>query len=54
VYKLELDGTIVGKFGRGDNALGTFRTLHSIDCRHENEIVATKIIDGLNIIRLQP
>jgi DNA-binding beta-propeller fold protein YncE len=54
VYKLELDGTILGRFGRIDNAFGNFRTLHSIDCRHENEIVATNIVDGLNIIRLQP
>jgi len=45
VYKMELDGTIVGRFGRSDNALGRFPTLHSIDCRSENQIVATGV-DG--------
>lgn len=53
VYKLELDGTIVGKFGRSDNAFGAFRT-HSMACRHENEIVAADITDWTGVIRLQP
>jgi hypothetical protein len=54
VYKLELDGTIVGKFGRSDNALGNFWTLHSVDCRRDNEIVATEFVDWMRFIRLQP
>ncbi len=54
VYKLELDGTIVGGIGRADNALGNFRTLHSIECRRENQIVATEILNWIHFIRLQP
>jgi sugar lactone lactonase YvrE len=28
IYKLELDGTIVGRFGRSDNSRGAFKTPH--------------------------
>ena len=54
VYKLELDGTIVGKVGRSDNGLGNFRTLHSIDCRQENEILGTDLVDWVQVIKPQP
>jgi N-acetylneuraminic acid mutarotase len=54
VYKLELDGTVVGKLGRIDNPPGNFRTLHAIDCRDENAIVATQIADWAGVVRLQP
>ena len=54
IYKLELDGTIVGRIGRPDNALGNFRTLHSLDCRDENEIVATDLGNFMHVIKLQP
>jgi DNA-binding beta-propeller fold protein YncE len=53
VYKMELDGTIVGRFGRSDNALGRFPTLHSIDCRTENKIVAIGV-GWAGLISLQP
>lgn len=53
VYKLELDGTIVARFGRPDNALGRFPTLHSIDCRRDNEIVAIGV-GWAGVITLQP
>ena len=33
VYKMELDGTIVGKFGRAGKAPGEFATIHQMDCR---------------------
>ena len=52
IYKLELDGTVVGKIGRVDNALGNFRSLHSIDCREENELVAVPISNFMHIIHL--
>lgn len=51
---MELDGTIVGRFGGRDNALGSVRTLHLMNCRHENEIIATEFTDWVQIIRLQP
>ena len=30
---MELDGTIVGKFGRAGKASGEFATIHQMDCR---------------------
>jgi sugar lactone lactonase YvrE len=39
IYKLELDGTVVGRID-ASITLGNFRSLHSIDCREENELVA--------------
>jgi DNA-binding beta-propeller fold protein YncE len=40
VYKIELDGTVIGKFGRGDNPFGNFRTIHQIACSNEREILS--------------
>jgi hypothetical protein len=39
IYKLELDGRIVGRFGRAGTQLKEFGTVHSMDCRRENEVV---------------
>jgi DNA-binding beta-propeller fold protein YncE len=39
IYKIELDGTLVGKFGHGGKALKEFGTVNSIDCRKANELV---------------
>ena len=54
VYKLELDGTIVGKFGRLDNAFGSFGTPHSIDCRRPNELLFIGFGGWGGVIKLQP
>ena len=43
VYKMELDGTIVGKFGRAGKALGEFATIHQMDCRDPNVIFTAEI-----------
>ena len=43
VYKMELDGTIIGKFGRGGKALGEFSTIHQMDCRDPNVIFTAEI-----------
>jgi hypothetical protein len=43
VYKMELDGTIVGKFGRAGKALGEFSTIHQMDCRDPNVIFTAEI-----------
>ena len=43
VYKMELDGTIVGKFGKAGKGLGEFSTIHEIDCRNENELLISEI-----------
>lgn len=52
VYKLELDGTIIGRFGRIDNPQ-SFPTLHAIDCAQPNQVVA---VGGVipYVIRVQP
>src|SRR2546425_2063053 len=38
IYKLELDGRIVGKFGSAGKQLKEFGLVNSIDCRNENEL----------------
>lgn len=43
VYKMELDGTVVGKFGKGGKMPGEFTTIHEIDCRNDNEISVAEI-----------
>ena len=45
VYKLELDGTIIGKFGRAGKAAGEFATIHQMDCRDPNVIYTAEIND---------
>jgi NHL repeat len=43
VYKLRLDGTVVGKFGRAGKARKEFGTLNAIDCRGENNLYVAEI-----------
>jgi DNA-binding beta-propeller fold protein YncE len=43
VYKMELDGTIVGKFGRAGKGLKEFSSIHEIDCRNPNELFVSEI-----------
>ena len=45
VFKMELDGTVVGKFGVPGKEPGQFSTVHGIDCRKENEILVTEIVE---------
>jgi len=40
---MELDGTIVGKFGKAGKGLGEFSTVHEIDCRNPNELFVSEI-----------
>jgi hypothetical protein len=40
---MELDGTIVGKFGKAGKALKEFSTVHEIDCRNPNELFVAEI-----------
>jgi hypothetical protein len=44
VYKMELDGTIVGKFGRSGRMMGEFASIHAIDCRNENDLYVGEIL----------
>lgn len=43
IYKLELDGTVLGRFGKPGKALGQFSTTHGIDCRFENQLYISEI-----------
>jgi hypothetical protein len=43
IYKMELDGTIIGKFGKGGKQLGEFSTVHEIDCRNPDELFVSEI-----------
>jgi hypothetical protein len=43
IYKMELDGTVLGKFGHTGKLPGEFSTTHSMDCRNPNEILAAEI-----------
>lgn len=43
IYKMELDGTILGKFGKAGKQLGEFSGLHEIDCRNPNELYISEI-----------
>jgi hypothetical protein len=38
IYKLELDGKIVGKFGTAGKLAKQFGLVNAIDCRSANEI----------------
>jgi len=55
VYKMELDGTILGKFGKAGKQLGEFSTVHEMDCHSENEIYTAEINRwGIQKIELHP
>ena len=43
IYKLELTGQIVGKFGRAGKLPKEFGTVNAIDCRNENELYVGEI-----------
>jgi hypothetical protein len=47
VYKLELDGTILGRVVGDDASRGMFPILHHIECRKPNEIIGVAIADSL-------
>jgi sugar lactone lactonase YvrE len=45
LFKMELDGTVVGKFGGPGKEQGQFSTVHGIDCRVDNEILVSEIVE---------
>jgi len=45
IYKMELDGTIVGKFGRAGHLVKEFGSVNSIDCRTENVLYVGELIN---------
>jgi hypothetical protein len=44
IYKLELDGKVVGKFGRAGRIMKEFATTNAIDCRSENELFVGELL----------
>src|SRR5437763_150929 len=43
IYKMELDGKIVGKFGRAGRVPKEFNMVNAIDCRSENELFVAEL-----------
>jgi sugar lactone lactonase YvrE len=43
IYKLELDGKVVGKFGRAGRLPKEFNMVNAIDCRSENELLVGEL-----------
>lgn len=43
IYKLELDGKIVGQFGKAGKLPKEFGTVNAIDCRRDNELYVAEI-----------
>jgi hypothetical protein len=38
IYKMDLDGKVVGKFGKAGKLAKEFGTANEIDCRHPNTL----------------
>jgi hypothetical protein len=43
IYKTELDGTMIGKFGHPGKLVPGFQVVHMLDCRNPNEIITGEI-----------
>lgn len=43
IYKMSLDGKVLGKFGRAGKMLKEFGTANAIDCRNENQLLVGEI-----------
>ena len=43
IYKMELDGTIIGKFGHAGKLVPGFQVVHMMDCRNPNQLLVGEI-----------
>jgi hypothetical protein len=43
VFKMELDGTVLGKFGVPGKEQGQFGTVHGLDCSVPNEVLTSEL-----------
>jgi len=43
IYKMELDGTILGRFGHASKQAGGFQVVHMMDCRNPDQIFVAEI-----------
>jgi len=44
IYKMELDGKVLGKFGVAGKQLKEFSTVHAMDCKVDNQLIVGEII----------
>jgi hypothetical protein len=55
VYKMELDGTVIGRFGKAGHAFKEFSSIHQMDCRNPDEIYVAEITEWrVQKIQLRP
>ena len=55
IYRLELDGTVLGKFGTAGKQLKEFGTVNEMDCRNPNELLVGELTNWrVQRIRLRP
>jgi len=45
IYKMELDGTVIGKFGKAGKLMKEFGTVNEIDCRSANQLIVGELIN---------
>ena len=45
IYKLELDGTVVGKFGKAGKQFKEFGMVNEIDCRDPNTLYVAELMN---------
>ena len=45
IYKMELDGTVLGRFGKAGHAFKEFSSIHQMDCRNPDEIYVAEITE---------
>lgn len=43
IYKMKLDGTVLGRFGKAGKALKEFASTHTLDCRNPDEVFVAEI-----------
>ena len=43
IYKMDLSGRVIGKFGRAGKLLKEFGTVNAIDCRAENDLYVGEV-----------
>jgi hypothetical protein len=44
IYKLDLDGKVLGMFGKSGKQLGQFGWIHEIACPSENELNVAELL----------
>jgi NHL repeat-containing protein len=45
IYKMELDGTVLGRFGKAGHGPKEFSSVHQMDCRNPNELYLAEITE---------